>query len=71
MTPFMLSLNQGPEPQWFSWSPVLAQNLLMNHILKGEVIGIVPMLSSVGVCVVLTLLSLTYVARKMRSVVVA
>lgn len=71
MAPFMVSLNQGPEPKWFSWSPVLAQNLLMNHILKGEVIGIVPILSSIGVSVALTLLSLTYVARKMRSVVVA
>ena len=71
MAPLMLSLSQGPEPKWFRWSPVLSQNLLMNQILKGEVIGLLPVLSSVGICVALTALSLAYVARKMRSVVVA
>lgn len=69
MAPFMLSLNQGPEPQWFRWAPVLSQNLLMNQVLKGEVISTLPVLGSIGVCVALTALSLTYVSRKIRSVV--
>lgn len=71
MVPFMLTVNPGKEPKWFEWTPVLAQNLMMNQVLKGEVVGIVPIAIALGVCVAITFASLGYVAKRLRSVVIA
>ena len=59
----------GREPAWFQWVPVLAQNQMMNQLLKGEVVPATAMLTACGVCIVLTGISLLYIAKKMRQVV--
>lgn len=71
MVPFMLTVNPGKEPKWFEWTPVLAQNLMMNQVLKGETVGIVPIAIAFGVCIAITIASLGYVAKRLRSVVIA
>lgn len=69
MAPVLLMFNTGREPAWFQWAPVVAQNLMMNHVLKGELLGGTPILIALAVCAVLTYASLAFVAQKMRSVV--
>ncbi|HTD02853.1 ABC transporter permease [Undibacterium sp.] len=69
MVPLTLTFNPGREPAWFQWAPVLAQNIMMNHVLKGEAAGHVAIAIALLVCAALTGLSLSYVAQKMRRVV--
>ena len=71
MVPLMLTFNPGREPGWFQWAPILAQNLMMNQVLKGEIIGIAPIAIALAVCVSMTFLSLWYIAQKMRKVVMS
>ncbi len=71
MVPLTLTFNPGREPGWFQWAPVLAQNIMMNHVLKGEAVGQAAIAIALLVCTVLTALSLSYVAQKMRRVVMA
>jgi sodium transport system permease protein len=67
--PMMLMFNTGREPGWFQWVPSIAQSLMMNHILKGETIAVMPVAIALLVCLTLTLVSLSFVAHKMRKVV--
>lgn len=69
MAPMMLMFNTGREPVWFQWTPSIAQSLMMNHVLKGEAVGITPILIALLVCVTLTVGCLSFVANKMRRVV--
>ncbi|MET3116678.1 sodium transport system permease protein [Undibacterium sp. GrIS 1.8] len=71
MVPMMMLFSTGPEPTWFRWVPVLAQNQMMNKVLKGEALSMVVTMIALGVCVALTIASLSYVAQKMRRVVMA
>ena len=59
----------GREPTWFQWLPVLAQNQLMNQVLKGQPPTLAALLAAALVCALLTLLVLYRIARKMRRVV--
>ena len=59
----------GREPSWFQWIPVLAQNQMMNQVLKGEALNTVAVAIALVVCVVMTGGSLAYIAQKMRKVV--
>lgn len=69
MVPLLLAFNQGREPGWFQWVPVVAQNLMMNHVLKGEALTLAPILIALLVCISMSLTGLWYVAQKMRKVV--
>lgn len=69
MAPMMLMFNTGREPAWFRWAPSIAQSLMMNHVLKGEAVGAASIGIALLVCVVLTVSCLTFVANKMRRVV--
>lgn len=71
MVPLTLTFNPGREPAWFQWAPVLAQNIMMNHVLKGEAVGNIAIVIALSVCTALTVVSLYYVAHKMRRVVMA
>lgn len=62
-------LKQGADPVWFSWTPLLAQNQLIVKILNGELLSLAEMLTPVLVCLLITVASLSYTARKMRQVV--
>jgi len=59
----------GREPAWFQWVPVLAQNQMMNQVLKGESLHVLPVAAALLVCVAITAVSLAYISRKMRQVV--
>lgn len=69
MAPLLLMFNTGREPVWFQWAPVVAQNLMMNQVLKGELLAATPILIALAVCAVLTCASLAFVAQKVRRVV--
>ena len=62
-------LKQGADPVWFSWTPLLAQNQLIVKILNGELLTMAEILTPVLVCLLITLASLSYTAKKMRQVV--
>ena len=59
----------GREPAWFQWIPVLAQNQMMNQVLKGESLNTLAVTIALLVCVGITGVSLAYIAQKMRKVV--
>ena len=69
MAPMMLMFNTGREPVWFQWMPSIAQSLMMNHVLKGEAVGVASIGIALLVCVALTVGCLSFVANKMRRVV--
>jgi len=59
----------GREPAWFKWVPVLAQNQMMNQVLKGEVLNPLTLGMALATCVLITVICLMYIAQKMRKVV--
>jgi len=59
----------GREPSWFKWVPVLAQNQMMNQVLKGEVLHPLTVGMALATCVLITVICLMYIAQKMRKVV--
>lgn len=59
----------GREPSWFQWVPVLAQNQMMNQVLKGEALSPMAIVIAFIICALMTVLSLAYVGQKMRRVV--
>ncbi|MDE2431127.1 MAG: ABC transporter permease, partial [Burkholderiales bacterium] len=59
----------GREPVWFHWVPVLAQNQMLNQVLKGEVVGVAQLLIALLMCVLITAICLAYIGQKMRKVV--
>jgi sodium transport system permease protein len=69
MVPLILTFNPGREPAWFQWAPILAQNIMMNHVLQGQPMEHAAMAIAFAVCTVMSMLSLYYIAHKMRRVV--
>ncbi len=69
--PLFFLINPGKEPSWLGWVPVLGQTQMMNQILKGELVSYSAMGMAIAVCVAIVLLSLGFVAKKMREVVAA
>ena len=61
----------GREPAWFRWIPVLAQNQMMNQVLRGETLNFLTVTIALIVCAGMTFLSLAYIAQKMRKVVMS
>ncbi|MBC3884048.1 ABC transporter permease [Undibacterium griseum] len=61
----------GREPSWFRWVPVLAQNQMMNQVLKGELLSPAAVGIASVICLAITLICLTYIAQKMRQVVMS
>lgn len=59
----------GREPAWFKWVPVLAQNQMMNQVLKGETLHPLTVGMALATCVLITVICLMYIAQKMRKVV--
>jgi sodium transport system permease protein len=67
LLPLVTILNQEGTAPWHLWLPALAQTTLMARVLKGEPLLWPDVLPSVAVCTVLTLLSLAFVVRTLRS----
>jgi len=70
LLPLVSIFNLGAEAPWQRWVPALAQNLLMTRVLRGEDIGVAQWLVPFGVCVLLTVAALAFVARVLRHVAV-
>ncbi len=67
LLPLMGLLNQEGAAPWHLWVPALAQTTLMGRVLKGEALALPDVLLPVVVCAVLAVVSITYVARTLRS----
>ena len=70
LLPMVTLFNQSGEEPWHLWVPALAQNTLMMRVLKGD--GFTPAQVAIPlfVCVLLTTLSLLFVAQRLRSAAV-
>ncbi|MFT3954225.1 MAG: ABC transporter permease subunit [Piscinibacter sp.] len=66
LMPLVGLLNPGGEERWHLWVPALAQNTLMTRVLKGDALGAEPLLVSLGMCALLALLGVGFVARVLR-----
>ena len=67
MLPLVSIFNQEGTSPWHLWVPALAQTTLMGRVLKGEVLLWADILPSIGVCLLLTALALSFVSRTLRS----
>jgi sodium transport system permease protein len=70
LLPLVSIFNLGGESPWHLWVPALAQNTLMTRVLKGEGFDAQQLGVPLLVCVVLTVMSLRYVAGRLRSAAV-
>ncbi len=67
LLPLLSLFNQeGPAP-WFLWAPALAQTTLMSRVLKGESLPWADIVPSAVVCALLTVASVWFVVRTLRS----
>ncbi len=67
MLPMVTLLNQEGEAPWHLWVPALAQVTLMSKVLKGEGLPWADVLLPAGVCSLLVVLAVGFVARTLRS----
>jgi sodium transport system permease protein len=67
LLPLMTLFNQEGTAPWHLWVPAVAQTTLMGRVLKGEILTPTDVLPSVGVCAVLVVLGVAFVARTLRS----
>lgn len=67
LLPLVNVFSLGGESRWHLWVPALAQNVLMTRVLKGEAFGVEQVLAPLGVCVVIAVLAVVFVARTLRS----
>ena len=70
LLPLINVFSFGEESPWYLWVPALAQNVLMTHVLKGEVIGAGQLLVPTLVCALLSAGGVWFVARTLRSAAV-
>ena len=70
LAPLITVFNQNGEAPWHVWVPALAQNTLMNRVLKGEDFTVLQLVVPLLVCVVLTLAGLAFVAHHLRKAAV-
>ena len=70
LLPLVNVFSLGGDSPWHLWVPALAQNVLMTRVLKGESFDAVQVLVPLGVCVVLTVVCVWFVARTLRSAAV-
>lgn len=70
LLPLVTMFGTGGEQKWHLWVPVLAQNTLMNRVLKGESLEAAHVLLPLGVCALISAVALWGVARLVRAVAV-
>ena len=63
LLPLINVFSLGGESPWYVWVPALAQNVLMTHVLKGEAFTAVQLAVPLGMCVVVTVVGVAFVAR--------
>ncbi|MEP6503067.1 MAG: ABC transporter permease [Betaproteobacteria bacterium] len=65
LMPLVSMFNQEGESAWNLWVPALAQTTLMNRVLKNAPINPLDVLPSLGICILLTVVALTFVSRQL------
>lgn len=65
--PLVTVFNQEGTAPWHLLVPALAQTTLMSQVLKGEVLQPLQVAQASGVCLLLVVLALAYVARSLRA----
>lgn len=69
LLPLVTVFDLGGEAPWHLWVPGLAQNVLMNRVLKGDALGLAEVLVPIGVCALIAAVCIVYVARTLRQAV--
>jgi sodium transport system permease protein len=67
LLPLINVFSLGGESPWYLWVPALAQNVLMTHVLKGEVLTAAQVGVPIFVCAGLTVAGVWFVSRTLRS----
>lgn len=70
LLPLISVFSLGSEAPWYLWVPALAQNVLMTHVLKGDPLTAAQVAVPLGVCAVLAVGGVWFVARTLRSAAV-
>jgi len=70
LMPLVTLFNESGEAPWQLWVPALAQQTLLTRVLRGEPLDVLQVVIPLGVCVLLTVLGVVYVARVLRSAAV-
>ena len=70
LLPLINVFSLGGESPWYLWVPALAQNVLMTHVLKGEALTGMQVAVPLGMCAVVTVAGIAFVARALRSAAV-
>ena len=63
LLPLINVFSLGGESPWYLWVPALAQNVLMTHVLKGEAFTAMQLAVPLGMCAVVTVAGVAFVAR--------
>lgn len=66
LLPLITFLNPNGEQAWYYWVPGLAQQTVMNRVLKGESFNAFQVLAPTLMCAVITIICLIYVTRQLR-----
>lgn len=70
LLPLVTVFSQSGEQPWYPWVPALAQQTLMNRVLRGETLGAAQIGVPLLVSAVLAALCLWFVARRLRAAAV-
>ena len=70
LAPLVSTFNQTGEEPWHLWVPALAQNTLMMRVLRGEGFTTQQVVIPLFVCAVQAILSLWFVASRLRAAAV-
>ena len=66
LLPLITFLNPNGEQAWYYWIPGLAQQTVMNRVLKGEDFSTFQVLAPTVICLAITVICLVYVTRQLR-----
>ena len=66
LLPLVSVFNLGAEAPWHVWVPALAQNVLMNRVLRGEDLSLLQVLVPLGVSAAIAAAGVAFVARSLR-----
>jgi len=67
MLPLVTIFNQEGQAPWHLWVPALAQTTLMGRVLRGEALPWADVAVAAGVCVLLAVAAIAFVARTLRT----
>ena len=67
MLPLVTIFNQEGQAPWHLWVPALAQTTLMGRVLRGEALPWADVAVAAGVCVLLAVVAIAFVARTLRT----